>query len=118
MTQTFWGSLTRSHASRGTGLNRLTMTPEALSFSRWPLRPIHVDREATRGIEARRIRLPLWWTTEFTFDCDSPAAGYIFAPARPNLLAESLRDSGWPIQVASTFSGTSLLRRILKTNRD
>lgn len=108
----FRGSLTRSHASRGTGLNRLVIGTDQLRVRRWLRPPLVVPRAALHSVSVRRIRLPLWWTTEFTFDCDAEASRYIFTAFRPRAVVRDLKEQGWPVDEAPAVSPASAIRRM------
>lgn len=107
----FRGSVTRHHLSSGSGLNTLYIDDHHIVLTSRVHPDVTIARPETRAVRFRRIRLPLWWTTEVTFDCDGPGQHCIFKPgARGPRLRARLEHQGWPVAEASTLSLASLFR--------
>ncbi len=110
----FRGSLVRTRISRGGFWNTLTATPDQVALGRWPLDPVTVHRSETRAVRFQRVSLPLWWTTDVTFDTDGAGSRYIFSPVRPRRMEEQLRLLQWPIAREEDVKTKTLLKRLTR----
>jgi hypothetical protein len=93
----FRGSVVRSRWSKGPFWHSLDADEREIRLRRGPFRPMVISRTATTLVRFERVSLPLWWTTQVTFDTKGAGRGYVFNPARPRRLSACLRELGWPV---------------------
>lgn len=98
MSERFLGSVIRLSFQRGTGFNRLLLTPKETKLLTLTKRRL-VPRASVKCVKVvKRRLLPFWWSTEFHFALESGDDFEVhFVPYRAGRLRAAFIANGWPL---------------------
>ena len=101
----FRGSVMGMAWQRGSGLGSIEVRVDGVTLRTALRREIEIGRDEIIRVEIRRIRLPLWWGTNFYFvRGDGKRAGHYFAALRTSALRSALAELGYAVVDVSTRS--------------